>query len=79
MDWALGEVRDSKAHITRLEVSPTRRRSLLEGLRINFQISNHLEPVAKELWRTAACFGMEMSLRLSAYSQWFNVSFQLNL
>ncbi len=39
-----------------LEMSPTGRRSHLEGYRINSQSSDNLELAAKGLWRTAACF-----------------------
>ncbi len=49
MGWALDEVRDVKAYATGLEVSPTEKCSLLEGLRINSQSSDHLELAAKEL------------------------------
>ncbi len=56
MGCALGEVRDLKQYVTGLEVSPKRRCSNLEGLKINSQSSDHLELATKELWRTAACF-----------------------
>ncbi len=56
MGCALGEVRDVKEYITGLEVSHTGRCSLLEGLKINSQSSDHLELVAKELWRAPDCF-----------------------
>ncbi len=50
MGCALGEVRDVKEYVTGLEVSPACRCSLLEGLRINFQSSDHLDLASKELW-----------------------------
>ncbi len=56
MGCALGEVRDVEEYVAGLEVSPTGRCSLLGGLRINSQSSDHLELAAKELWRAAACF-----------------------
>ncbi len=43
-------VEDFMEHEARLEVSLTGRCSLLEGLRINSQPSDHLEHVSKELW-----------------------------
>ncbi len=66
----LGEVRDVKEYATGLEVSPMRRCSLLEGLRINSQSSDHLELASKELWRASDCFRGAMSLKSSAYSKW---------
>ncbi len=56
MGCALDDVRDVKEYVTGLEVSPTGSCSLLEGLRINAQSSDHFELAAKELWKTAACF-----------------------
>ncbi len=56
MGCALGEVRDVKEYVTGLEVSPTGRCSLLEGLMINSQFSDHLELATKELRSTSACF-----------------------
>ncbi len=56
MGCALGEVRDVKEYVTGLEVSPTGGCSLLEGLRNNFQSSDHLELATKELWRASDCF-----------------------
>ncbi len=53
MGCALGEVRDVKEYITGLEVSPAGRCSLLEGLRINSQFSDHLELASKDLWRAS--------------------------
>ncbi len=43
MGCALVEVRDVKEYVTGLEVSPTERCSLLEGLSIYSQSSDHLE------------------------------------
>ncbi len=57
MGCALGEVLDVKEYVTGLEVFPTGRCSLLEGLRINTQSSDHLELASKELWRASDCFG----------------------
>ncbi len=50
MGCAFVEVRDFMEHVARLEASLTGRCSLLEGLRINSQPSDHLEHVSKELW-----------------------------
>ncbi len=47
MNWVL---RDGKAHVAGLAVSPTGRRSHLAGLRINSQSSDHLELAPNELW-----------------------------
>ncbi len=69
MGCALDEVRDDKAYVG-LEVSPMVRCSLLEGLRINSQSSDHLELASKELWRASICFRGAMSLASSAYSRW---------
>ncbi len=54
MDCALGEVRDGKEYVAGLEVPPTGRCSLLEGFRINFPSSDHLELETNELWRAYA-------------------------
>ncbi len=70
MGCALDEVRVIKEYVTGLEVSPTGRYSLLKGLRINFQSSDHLELAAKKLRRAAARFRGAMSLTSSAYSRW---------
>ncbi len=43
MGCVLGEVRDVKEYVAGLDVSPAGRCSLLEGLRINHQSSDHLE------------------------------------
>ncbi len=51
MNWML---RDGKAHVTGLAVSPTGRRSHLAGLRINSQSSDNLELAPKELWEGGA-------------------------
>ncbi len=56
MDCALDEVRDVKEYVTGLEVSPTGRCSLLDGLRINPQSSDYLQLATKEIWKAAACF-----------------------
>ncbi len=48
MGCAFDGVRDVKGHVTELEVFPSGRRSLLEGLRINSQSSDHLELKNKE-------------------------------
>ncbi len=48
--------RGVKEYATGLEVSPMGRCSLLEGLRINSQSSDHLELASKELWRASDCF-----------------------
>ncbi len=53
MGCALGEVRGVKEYVTGLEVSPMGRWSLLEGLRINSQSSDHLELASKEIWRAS--------------------------
>ncbi len=53
MGYALGDVWDAKEYVAGLEVSPTRRCSLLEGLRINSKSSDNLELVPKELWRAS--------------------------
>ncbi len=42
-----------KAYVAGLEVSPTGRCLLLEGLRINSESFDHLELADKELWRAA--------------------------
>ncbi len=72
MGCAFGEVRDVKEYATGFEVSPMGRCSLLEGLRINSQSSNHLELASKELWRASYCFRGAMSLFItsSAYNKW---------
>ncbi len=70
MGFALGEVRDVNEYVTGLEVSPTGRCSLLEGLRINSHSSDYLELASKELWRASDCFRGTMSLISSAYSRW---------
>ncbi len=70
MGCELDEVRDVKEHATGLEVSPMGRCSLLEGLRINSQSSDHLELASEELWRASDCFRGAMSLTSSAYSKW---------
>ncbi len=70
MGCALGEVRDVKEYVTGLEVSPTGRCSLLEGLKINSQSSGHLEQASKELWRASDFFRGSMRLTGSAYSRW---------
>ncbi len=70
MGCALGEVRDVKQYVTGLEVSPKRRCSNLEGLKINSQSSDHLELASQELWRASDCFRGAMSLTSSAYSKW---------
>ncbi len=70
MGCALGEVRDVKEYVTGLEVSPTGRCSLLEGLRINSQSSDHLELTSKELWRAHDSFRGSMSLTSSTNSKW---------
>ncbi len=57
MGCALGEVRDVKEYATGLEVSPMWRCSLLEGLRINSQSSDHLELASKELGGHLIVFG----------------------
>ncbi len=49
MDYALDEAWDFKEYVTGLEVSPTGRFSLLEGLRINSQSSDNLELATNEL------------------------------
>ncbi len=41
--------------------------SLLEGLRFNYQSSDHLKVVTKELWRAAACFWVAMSFTSLAF------------
>ncbi len=56
MGCALGEVWDVKEYAIGLEVSPMGRCSLLEGLRIKSQPSDHLELASKELWRASDCF-----------------------
>ncbi len=56
------EVQGVKAYVTGLEVSPTGRCSLLEGLRIYSQSSDHFELATKELWRAAACFHDEFNI-----------------
>ncbi len=56
MGWALDKVRDGKAYVTGLEVFSTGRCSLLEGLRINSQSSDHLELAAKKPWSAGARF-----------------------
>ncbi len=71
MGCALGEVRDVKEHVLGLEVSLAGRCSLLEGLRINSQSSDHMELATKELWRESACFRRAKSLKSSAYFQMF--------
>ncbi len=43
MGCALGEVLEVKEYVAGLEVYPTGRCSLLDGLRINSQSSDHLE------------------------------------
>ncbi len=53
MGFALGELQDVKEYVTRPEISATRSCSLLEGLRINSQSSDHLELESKELWRAS--------------------------
>ncbi len=70
MGCTLGDVRDVNENATGLEVSPSGRCSLLKGLMINSQSSDHLELAVKELWRAAACFRGAMSLTSSAYSEW---------
>ncbi len=69
MGCVVGEVRDVKECVTGLEVSPTGRCSLLEGLRINSQSSDHLELASKELWGASDCFRGALSLTSSAYSR----------
>ncbi len=49
-------MRNVKEYVTVLEVSPTGSCSLLEGLRINSQSSDHLELVGKDRWRAFDCF-----------------------
>ncbi len=70
MGCALGEVRYGKEYATGMEVSQTGKCSLLEGLRIISQYSDHLELSSKELWRVSDCFRGAMSLTSSAYSKW---------
>ncbi len=70
MGCALGEVQDVKEYVAELEVSPMGRCSLLEGLRIYSQSSDHLELTTRELWRTSTRFLGSMSLTSSAYSKW---------
>ncbi len=70
MGYALGDVWDAKEYVAELEVSPTRRCSLFEGLRISFESSDYLELVSKELWRISACFQGTMSVISSANSKW---------
>ncbi len=70
MGCALGEARDVKEYVTGLEVSPTGRCSLLEGLMTNSQSSDHLKLASKELWRASDCFRGAISLTSSAYSKW---------
>ncbi len=41
--------------------------SLLEGLRFNYQSSNHLKEVTKELWKAVACFRVAMSFASLAF------------
>ncbi len=65
MGCALGEVWDVKEYVTGLEVSPTGRCSLLGGLRINSQSSDHLELASKELWRESDCFQGAMNFTSS--------------
>ncbi len=72
MGCGLDEVWDVKEYVTGLEVSPTGRCSLFEGLRVP-QSSDHLEQTTKELWRAAACFWGAISITSSAYSKWFIV------
>ncbi len=55
-------VRDVKAYVTGLQVSPMRMHSLLEELRIKSQSSGHLELASKDLWRAAAYFRGTMHL-----------------
>ncbi len=62
MSCALGEVRDVNEYVVGLEVSPTGRWSLLEGLRINSESSDNLEQVGKEIWMAAVCFRGAVSL-----------------
>ncbi len=59
--WALGEVRNDIAHDTGLEVSPTGMCSFLEGLGINSQSSDLMEPAVKELRWAATCFELILS------------------
>ncbi len=56
MVCALGEVWVVKEYVAGLEVSLTGRCSHLEGLRIPFPSSDHLELAAKDLWMASACF-----------------------
>ncbi len=69
MGCVVDEVRDVKEYVTGLEVSPTGRYSLLEGLMINSQSSDHLELASKELWTASDCFRGALSLTSSAYSR----------
>ncbi len=50
MGCMLGEVRDVRARVIGLEVTPLGRCSLLTGLKIDSQSSDHLELTAKELF-----------------------------
>ncbi len=70
MGCVLGEVQDFKKKVAGLEVSQTGKCSLLEGLRINSQSSDHLELASKELRRASDCFRGAMSLTSSANSKW---------
>ncbi len=56
MGCALDEVWDVKAYVAGLEISPTGRCSLLEGLRIVSQSSDNLELATRALWKASACF-----------------------
>ncbi len=56
MGCAFDEVRGFREYVIGLEVSPTGRCSLLEGLRINSQSSDYLELANKEVRRAAVCF-----------------------
>ncbi len=77
MGCALVEVRDVKAYVTGLVVSLIKRCSLLDGLSVNSQTSDHLKLVTKELWRAAACLRGTMSLTSPVYSRWSIVSLSL--
>ncbi len=71
--WALGEVLDDETYATGLGVSPERMCSLLEGLKISPQSSDHLELAVEELLG-AACFGgRAINSPSSAYIRWFTV------
>ncbi len=70
MGCVLGEVRDFKKKVAGLEVSQTGKCSLLEGLRINSQSSDHLELAIKEHWRAFDRFRGAMSLNSLSYSRW---------